>query len=129
MKRTIAWPPKIEGGRLGMTADPADPNPPNRSEALRQAIRLSLLDGRSANPWNQRQGLGLDNPTFAPKSGATQARISQRIRELFSGLERTRRAKLASLSFQTDDPGALGVLIEYTNLETGGRESMEIARG
>lgn len=129
MKRTVAWPPQLVGGRLAMTeaatvADPIDP-----SAALRQVIRLSILDGRSGHAWNERQGLGLNDPTFAPSSGPTRARIAARVREVFQGLERTRRAKLATLTFKTPDPGTLELVIEYTNLETGGRESMEIARG
>jgi hypothetical protein len=128
MKRTITWPPRIVGGRLAMTEDPArDPQDP--SAALRQVIRLSLMDGRSGHAWNERQGLGLNDPTFAPSSGATRARIGQRVREVFTGLERNHRAKLAASTFNTTDPATLSLVIEFTNLETGGRESMEIARG
>lgn len=129
MKRTVAWPPVIVGGRLAMTEDPTDSDPVDPSAALRQVIRLSVLDGRSGHAWNERQGLGLNDPSFAPSSGATRARIAQRVREVFTGLERARRAKLANLTFNTTDPSTLALVIEYTNLETGGRESMEIARG
>ena len=129
MKRTVAWPPVIVGGRLAMTEDPATPVQVDPSAALRQVIRLSVLDGRSSHAWNERQGLGLADPAFSPRSGATRARIAQRVRGVFAGLERTRRAKLAALTFPAADPATLSLVIEYTNLETGGRESMEITRG
>jgi len=111
-----------------MTEDPAtDPTDPDA--ALRQVIRLNLLDGSNANPWNT--GIGTPDPTFRPNSPATRARLRAGVRETFARLERTHRAKLASLTFDPPSPAAPGVLVmrlEYVNLETGGRTSMEIAR-
>lgn len=127
MKRTIRWPPQVIGGRLAMTADPAS-DPIDQNEALRQIIRLSLLDGTNSNPWND---VGLDDPTFTTMNATSRARIRSAIRDVFDQLERTHRAKLSSVVFKDDtdaDAPALKAVIAYINLETGGRERMEVTR-
>ncbi len=126
MKRTILWPPTVAGGRLLMTEDPdSDPRDPN--VALRQIIGLALLGAESSNPWNTEGGR---DPTYARNSAATRARLSSRVREVFAGLERTHRAKLVGVTFPADPdhPEALNVRIDYHNLETGGRASLELTR-
>lgn len=128
MKRTMTWPPQVQGGRASMTPDPdSDPLDPN--VALRQVIRLAILDGTSSNPWNS--GIGTPDATFKSNDGTTKARLRTRIRAVFKRLERTHRAKLASLSFPRDptQPSVLNVEIAYINLETGGRDRMEITNG
>lgn len=128
MKRTIPWPPVVVGGRLAMTEDP-NGEPQDPDAALRQVIRLNLLDGSNANPWNGT--IGTPDPTFRPASSATRARLEARVREVFRGLERTHRAKLSTVTFEPtnpSDPALLALRVVYVNLETGGRQSMEIAR-
>lgn len=126
MKRTIVWPPKVRGGRLAMTEDP-ETDPLDPDAALRQIIRLNLLDGSSSNPWNA--GVGTTDPTFSRNDAATQARLRARVRDVFQRLERTKRAKLVAVRFPRDpqDPARLVLEVEYVNLETSGRLNMEIA--
>ena len=129
MKRTIRWPPKVRGGRLPMTEDP-ESDPLDADAALRQIIRLNLLDGTSGNPWGgQAGGAGLQDQTFARNAPTTKAVIRSKVRRVFQSLERTHRAKLVGLEFPRDPdrPARLVVRIVYSNLETGGRQSMEIA--
>ena len=131
MKRTIRWPPN--GGRVELTADPDDgaADVEARGEALRQVVRLSVLDGRSGNPWNAADRLGVGDATFAQVSSRRNAGLQARIREQFARLERTRRAKLQGVSARRDpdDRAAVIVAVEYADLETGGREKMEVTRG
>jgi len=126
MKRTVIWPPKVVGGRLAMTEDPAT-DPVDPSAALRQVIRLSVLDGTSTNPWNK--GVGTTDQSFKRSDAGTRARLRARVASVFGRLERTHRAKLVGISFPPDpsNPATMTVLVEYTDLETGGRESLEIA--
>lgn len=126
MKRSVIWPPKVRAGRLAMTEDPeSDPLDPNA--ALRQVIRLNLLDGSSSNPWNQ---VGTPDPTFQPNDATTRARLRARVRQVFRKLERAKRAKLAGISFDRveGNRAALSMRIDFLNLETGGRTAMEVTR-
>lgn len=128
MKRTILWPPKVLGGRLAMTEDPSS-DPVDPGAALRQIIRLNLLDGSHANPFHGTGGV--PDATFRAADPTTRARLRSDVREVFRRLERTHRAKLIGQSFAPPDPDAPGRLvlqIEYEDLETGGRQNMEIAR-
>ncbi len=126
MKRTIRWPLQVSGGRLVMTADP-DSGGGDQTESLRQIIRLALKSGRSTNAWTERQSLGLRDATF----GVDYARTRQSITRIFARLERLKRAKLAEVSFaiSPDKDGELKVAISYVDLETQGRERMEVALG
>lgn len=126
MKRTIRWPMQVSGGRLVMTADP-DSGAGDQTEALRQIIRQALKSGRSTNAWTERQNLGLRDATF----GVDYARTRHSITRVFARLERLKRAKLSEVSFAThpDKAGELHVTISYVDLETQGRERMEVAVG
>lgn len=123
MKRSIRWPPVVEGGRMLMTPDP-DSDPADPSEALRQIIRLNLMDGTSENPWNG-PALGTPDQAYTTTGPAQRARVRARVVDLFRRLERTRRAKLASIAFPSSGP-ALIVAIDYTDLESGSRDRMEL---
>lgn len=123
MKRTIVWPPRLDGGRLAMTADPEDEDAQDPGQALRQIVALAVRGGSSAHPWHDPDDA---DPTFA-RGPASEARIRLRVRRVFDRLERTHRARLADLSIRRF-PGGLAVQIAYTDLETGGRQSMEITR-
>ena len=46
MRRTLVWPPVLEGGRATMTPDP-DEDAPDSGMCLRQTIALGLLDGHT----------------------------------------------------------------------------------
>ena len=109
-----------------MTPDPtSDPEDP--AVALRQVIRLALLDGTSTNPWNG--GVGTPDQAFKRNAPVTQARLRSRVLEVFRRLERTHRAKLVAVTFprDPDHPARLTVRVEYTDLENGGRDNLEIA--
>jgi hypothetical protein len=127
MKRTIAWPPVISGGRMKMTEAPSARAPLDAGAALRQVIRLALLDGTSGNPWNG--AAGTPDQAFRSNDPATRARLRSRVHEVFRRLERTKRAKLIALTFPRDalNPASLIVRIEYSDLESGGRQDLEIA--
>lgn len=108
-----------------MTPDPddadADPN-----VQLRQAIGLTLLDGTSLNPFNASDTLGVADPTFKGATAAELATMRGNIRRQFSRLERNRRARLSGVTF-TRDGTKLTAEIVYVNLETGGRQNMELS--
>lgn len=127
MKRTVTWPPVVRGGRLQMTEPAATRAPLDGGAALRQIIRLNLLDGSSTNPWNA--DAGTPDQAFKSNDPATRARLRSRVLDVFRRLERTKRAKLVSLAFPRDpeNPGRLIVRIEYSDLESGGRQDLEIA--
>ena len=127
MKRTIRWPPVVRAGRLLKTESPTARELTDPGAALRQVIRLALLDGTSGNPWND--DTGLPDQTFRPNDPATRARIRAKVNEVFRRLERTKRAKLVGISFPRDpaDGATLTVRIEYADLESGGRQDLEIA--
>lgn len=122
MRRTVAWPPDLRGGACRLTADPRDPAALDRGEALRQAIRLSLLDGSSAHPWNT--GLGLPDPTFGAARAASRA-IESRVADRFRALESERRARLVSVSVSVSGSTTL-VVVDYEDLEQGDRRSLEV---
>lgn len=128
-KRTITWPPVVEGGRLSMTADPtgaADADA--RGAALRQVIRLRLGDGYSTNGFNAPDRLGIADPTFGAASVSGLATIRSEVVRHFRALERERRAKLVTVAVDPGQAGTVTVRIEYEDLETGGRDRMELAR-
>lgn len=126
MKRTIVWPPQLSGGRCAMTPDPNSPGD-DPDEALRQIVRLALFEGTSTNAWNVRDRLGIADPAFGPVSVAGQARLRAEIERQFKRLEKSRRAKLVAVTFRPGDAQML-LDVEYENLESGGRDRMEIAR-
>lgn len=128
MKRSIQWPPRVVGGRLQMTPDPEDDLVVDRTVALRQLIALSVQDGRSGNPWNTADQLGVNDATFAPATIATQATIKAQVKRQFGRLERERRARLVAVTVAPGQPGELRVDITYIDLETQERLNMEIAR-
>lgn len=130
MKRTIRWPPTVEGGRLVLTADPDDTDADTdaRGEGLRQIIRLRLLDGRSDNAFNEPDNLGIRDPTFSQANAAGLARLRAEVTRHFRELERQRRAKLVSVAVNQAEAGTVEIRIEYEDLETGGRDRMELAR-
>lgn len=114
--KSIEWPPRIIRGRLQFTGDPEAAN--------RQAIRLALLRGPAGNPFEDSAGL----PVFEPLARASEAAVKTRIEAVFRKLERTRRARLVSLTFDRG-PGELRALIEYLDLETTRRDRMELPVG
>jgi hypothetical protein len=130
MKRSVTWPPRIVNGGLAMTADPeADTdNEEARGEALRQVIRLRHLEGRSANAFQLGDQLGINDATFTPSTAAAAGQIRSESARHFRRLERERRAKGVSSRLDTTTPGTLILAVEYEDLETGGRSTMEIAR-
>lgn len=111
-----------------MTADPSDATADkwDRGEALRQVIRLSLLGGPGDNPWNVQAGVGVEGVAFASKGRAAIAGLRSYVRARFATLERQRRAKLESMDVDTATPGVVKVSIRYHDLETDGRDSLEI---
>lgn len=128
MKKTLAWPPRLENGGLAMTASPDDPDATDRGEALRQIVRLCVLPGENANPWNPE--LGVPDGTFQPDRLRDRATVEARIRTRFSELERQRRARLVSVTFGTSTDGGLQtrtVALVYEDLEQGGRENLEVS--
>jgi len=109
-----------------MTPDP-DTDPDDPAVALRQVIRLACLDGTSTNPWNT--GIGTPDQTFKRNDTGTRARLRSRLHQVFRRLERSHRAKLVGVTFPRDPdrPATLIARVEYTDLENGTRDSMEIA--
>lgn len=124
MRRSIAWPPELNGGRIRLTADPADATASDRGEALRQAIRLSLFDASSANPWQPQ--IGVPDATFGSASAGARARLEQAVVDRFAALASERRARLVSVSVSVSG-SALGVRVEYEDLEQGQRRSLEVS--
>lgn len=128
MKRSIAWPPRLENGGLALTADPDDPDATDRGEALRQIVRLCVLPGENANPWNPE--LGVPDATYQPDRHRDRAAHERRVRRRFSELERQRRARLVSLDYSTTTANGLqelAVRVIYEDLEQGGREDLEVS--
>jgi len=124
--RTVTWPPRLEGGRWKMTADLTVPGG-DRGEALRQLIRLSLpTGGPGGNPWNVQAGTWFGDATWTEASGRGGRGLRSKITTLFKRLERQRRAKLDSVDVQIPDSATILVSIGYHDLETGGRESLEV---
>lgn len=126
--RTVTWPPRLTGGRWDMTADPSDATADkwDRGEALRQVIRLSLLGGPGDNPWNVQAGVGVEGVAFVGKGRADLRGLRTYVRQRFAALERQRRAKLESMDLDTSTPGVVKVSIRYHDLETDGRDALEI---
>lgn len=128
-KRTIPWPPVPSGGRVALTPDPATAETTEELDAaLRQIIRLSVLDGRSSNPWLQRLKLGVDDPTWTAATEAAAAQLRARITTAFDRLTRQRRARLVSVAVTRPAAGRLDVAIIYQSLETGERRQLEVSR-
>lgn len=111
-----------------MTADPSDATADKwaRGEALRQVIRLSLLGGPGDNPWNVQAGVGVEGVAFVGKGRDDLRGLRTYVRGRFVALERQRRAKLEGIDFNTDTPGVVVVSIRYHDLETDGRDALEI---
>lgn len=109
-----------------MTAAPDDGGARDHGEALRQAIRLSLMDAASSHPWNR--GLGLPDATFGAVRRADGARIEAAVVARFEGLEAERRARLVSVASRVDG-STWSVRVEYEDLEQGQRRSLEVASG
>lgn len=130
MRRTMSWPPTFPGGRTRWTADPDDEAATDPDEALRQIIRLSISGGRSQNPFNLPDQLGVRDPTFAAaadRSGGG-ARWRADVRRQFRRLERTRRARLVKFDVRAGAEGQLLGDLTYDSLETGRRERLEVTR-
>lgn len=126
--RSVTWPPRLQGGRWALTADPSDGTADkwDRGEALRQVIRLSLLGGPGGNPWNVQAGVGLEGVAFTGKGKADLRGLRTAVRARFQQLERQRRAKFESMDVDTSEPGVVKVSIRYHDLETDGRDALEI---
>lgn len=127
MRRTIAWPPDLTGGRCRLTADPADGTASDHGEALRQAIRLGLLDHSSANPWLP-EGVGIPDQAFGALSVAGAAQLEAAVRARLASLETERRARLVSVSVSTSG-ATRSVQVVYEDLEQGQRRSLEVRGG
>lgn len=125
MKRTLAWPPRFEGGGLAMTADPDDALADDPGEALRQIVRLRMLPGENGNPFNSE--LGLDGPTWQPLNQRTATQARAQVITQFEALEQGVRARLIAVDVIADaDDGILRINVDYEDLETGRRESLEV---
>ena len=124
MRRTIIWPPVIDGGQVMMTPDP-DLESSDEDQALEQSLGLGLLPGNSSNPWNTQEGVGVPDQTFSAINGASRRVRRGEVEERFASLERERRARLVSINERTSADGAVFVEIEYENLETGERSRLE----
>jgi hypothetical protein len=124
MRRTIVWPIQLERGGVTMTPDPAAAGP-DPGAALRQLIRLALLPSDTTNPWIAGQ-VGTADQTFKATTQQAIGRKLAEVRDLFAELERTRRARLLSVSASRNG-GTLLIPIEYLDLETQRREQMEVS--
>lgn len=123
MKRTMAWPPVVEHGRARMTADPDDPAADDRGEALRQIIRLNVMDGGNANPFNPP--IGVDSIVFKRGQERDLSVMRSQVAERFRTLERQRRARLVDVVIDKAE-GAVMVRVTYEDLETQRRENLEV---
>lgn len=121
MRRTLVWPPVLEGGRAAMTPDP-DEDAPDSGMCLRQTIALGLLDGESTHPWGDRQ---VPDATFDRRSIQDAPRRRARIVERFRRLERDRRARLISVEELQAPAGEILIRVLYEDLESGERMSFE----
>lgn len=86
-------------------------------------IAAELLPASSTNPFDYRDGLVGDDPTWDPADATTQGRIRIHVNNVFDRFERQGRAKLVDLSFDAPEVGhgLLRVRVTWDNLEQGGR--------
>lgn len=121
-RRSIMWPPVLEGGRLEMTPDPDLATGEDLDVELSQIIALSLLPFSSTNPWHS--GLGMRDGTWDAQNRTTQGAVRAAIKERFRKLEAEKRARLLDVTF-TDKPGERSVVVEYLSLETSRKARTE----
>lgn len=110
-----------------MTADPAGDGL-DRDEALRQVVRLSLLDGTNSNPF-QASNMGMPDRTFSRATAADVATLRDAVGRVFARLERGHRARLEDVQTARASGGLLEVVITYSNLETGERRELGVHLG
>ena len=78
--KTILWPPAFNGhGGIATTSDP--------EVATAQLVALSLVPGRSANPWDVVDGAGADDETYdvAGDDDSMRAFVKRRMERLERG--------------------------------------------
>lgn len=103
----LAFPVRARNGRLVLV---------DGAEQVSKLILLSMMDGDSANPWND--DVGLDAPIFDVDTPGTRALVEQRIRDRFARLEADERARLVGISFETGTEGEVSIRVSYVDLET-----------
>ncbi len=84
------------------------------NDNLTTILPLSLTPGRSGNPYNARDAVGLESIVWESSSPESEAFIVSRVEARFARLERiSRREPIGG------DDGVFQFAIEWANLETG----------
>lgn len=124
MAQSVRWPmQRTASGGAAKTATPG--------EATKQIITISVIPGKSQNPWALRAGLGAPGDTYDISgivlSGASRDFLTRR----FLALERTERARLEGepVVRPTDGNGKRDIFINYFDLEMNRVESAEVSDG
>jgi len=108
-KVSITWPPALTP-RGGVEA--------REGGTLEQAIVLSLLPGKSANPFERQEGIGYEGVEYEI-AGDVATRLRAHVEERFAVLERQGRARLVAGPTLTEiGEGRVKVAIRWYDLET-----------
>ena len=118
MARGLKLPTRVSAGRLEMLGGDA---------YIEQLLAIGLGDGESTNPWNQK-GLG-EFMIFALNDAEIEGEIRERVKGIFSSLERDQLARLAGgRAVRFSNQGSeKKMFIEYDNLENGERRELEVS--
>ena len=112
MAQTIKWPiERTVTGGCARTETPA--------EATGQCIALSMIPGRSASPWENKDGIGMPGGVYEVSSGSLTPAERDFVESRFDDLSGQRRARLNGEPSVSPDGGTRRIALDYTDLETG----------
>lgn len=115
-RKTLRWPLRLTARGGAATT----------SRTLEAQIGISLLPGRSANPFEVRDGLV--PPDHVWSGPGAEAAAAAHVRDRFRQLERQRRARLeGDPVVRLDNDGLLGVEAMWEDLESGETDETQVA--
>lgn len=121
MSKTIKFPFAINarGGTVQTT------------ETAVQLVLLSLIPNSSDNPYDRRDGLVIEDPTWEVNDIEAASRRESRVRAEFERLEQGGKARLDLIETRrgNDDDGKTEAVISWTNLETGAADEAVLPSG
>jgi hypothetical protein len=117
MATGIRLPTRVKNGRLELLGG---------DNYIRQLVETAMGDSESENPF-QDVGLG-EFMIFDVNDPLSEGEIRDRVERAFDSLERDQLARLSSIEFDRVG-GEARMFLEYEDLETGKRPTIEVPLG